>query len=194
MKPYNRKVRNLERRIESYENKITKKQEKIQKLADEYPYGPGKTPKSDKKANKNVNDRKKLKMEKSELTSKLTGYKKELKEIKTYKEEIKKIFDFKSLKASMNKFHKIYDKKEELPTFVYEFLKNLLKKIERALAFTQDPSIPKTNNLVELFYKVTFPGKIKRIYRTLEGAQNRIRMNNLRWMERNVIQKHEKIC
>ena len=191
MKPYNKKVRALERRIESYENKITKKQEKIKKLAEEYPYGPGKTPKSDKKANKNVNDRRKLKMEKSELSSKLAEYTKELKEIKMYKDEIKKIFKFKSLKASMNKFHSIYDKNEELPTFVYEFLKNLLKKIERALAFTQDPSIPKTNNLVELFYKVTFPGKIKRIYRTLEGAQNRIRMNNLRWMERNVIQKHE---
>ena len=59
------------------------------------------------------------------------------------------------------------------------------------MAFTKDPSIPKTNNLIELFYKVTFPGKIKRIYRTVEGVENKIRMNNIRWMERNVIQKHE---
>ena len=85
------------------------------------------------------------------------------------------------------------DKKNELPDFIYDFLKNLLKKTERVLAFTKDESLPKTNNLVELFYKVTFPGKIKRIYRTIEGAMNRIRLNNIKWMEKNVIERHQKI-
>ena len=130
-------------------------------------------------------------MEKSDLSSKLSKYEKELNEIIEYKEEIKKIFDFKTLKVSMNKFNKIWSKKEELPTIIYDFLENLRKKINRALAFAKDASIPKTNNLIELFYKVTFLGKIKRIYRTIEGVENRIRMNNIRWMERNVIQKYE---
>ena len=67
------------------------------------------------------------------------------------------------------------------------FLKKLLKKIDRAVQFVNDNNIPKTNNLVELFYRVTFPGKIKRIFRTYEGAMNRIRLNNIRWMERNVL-------
>ena len=191
MRPLMKKVRGIEKRIEGLENNISKKQEKIKKLKAEYPYKQGRPPKSDKKVCKNVEDRRKLKMEKSELTSKLSKYKKYLKEINEYKEEIKKIFDFKTLKASMNKFNKIWSKKEELPTIIYDFLKNLRKKINRALAFTKDASIPKTNNLIELFYKVTFPGKIKRIYRTIEGVENRIRMNNIRWMERNVIQKYE---
>ena len=131
-------------------------------------------------------------MGKSDLTTQLSQYNKELKELIENKEEIKKIFKFKTLKASMNKFNKLYDKKEELPSIIRDFLKNLSKKIDRALEFTKDKSIPKTNNLVELFYKVTFPGKIKRIYRTIEGVENRIRMNNIRWMERNVIEYHEK--
>ena len=38
-----------------------------------------------------------------------------------------------------------------------------------ALAFTNDELLPKTNNLVELFYKITFPEKIKRIYITVKG-------------------------
>ena len=130
-------------------------------------------------------------MEKSELTSKLSKYKKELKKINEYKEEIKKIFDFKTLNVSMNKFNKIWSKKEDLPTLIYDFLENLRTKINRALAFAKDASIPKTNNLIELFYKVTFLGKIKRIYRTIEGVENRIRMNNIRCMERNVIQNYE---
>ena len=138
-----------------------------------------------------MDDRKNLRMEKSGLATKLNQLNNELDEIIYYKNEIKKIFNFKTLKGSMNKFNKLFDKKEELPTIIYDFLNNLSKKIDRALQFTKDKSIPKTNNLIELFYKVTFPGKIKRIYRTLEGAQNRIRMNNIRWMERNVLKKYE---
>ena len=77
--------------------------------------------------------------------------------------------------------------KEDVPNVIYDFLKKLLKKIDRAVQFVNDNNIPKTNNLVELFYRVTFPGKIKRIFRTYEGAMNRIRLNNIRWMERNVL-------
>ena len=56
----------------------------------------------------------------------------------------------------------------------------------------KDRKIPKTNNLVELFFKVTFPGKIKRIYRTYEGALNKIKLDNLIWIEKNVIEYHQK--
>ena len=191
MRPLTKKIRGLKRRIEGIENKINKKQEKIDKLKAEYPYKQGRPPKSDKKACKNVDNRKILNMEKSDLSSKLSKYEKELNEIIEYKDKIKKIFTFKTWKTCINRFNKLLDKKDELPTIIYDFLKNLSKKIDRALAFTKDPSIPKTNNLIELFYKVTFPGKIKRIYRTVEGVENKIRMNNIRWMERNVIQKHE---
>ena len=119
-------------------------------------------------------------------------YNNEKTQILYYKDRIKKIFDVKSYKTGINKINKLLDKKDELPDFIHDFLKNLLNKIERALAFTKDESLPKTNNLVELFYKVTFPGKIKRIYRTVEGAKNRIRLNNIKWMEKNVIERHIK--
>lgn len=186
------KVKILEKRIESHKTKINKKQDKINQLKAEYPYKQGRPPKTDTKACKNLEDRKQLKMEKSELTSQLKQYKKELKELTTYKDKIKTMFKSKTLKTAMNRFNRMWDKKEELPQIIHDFLKSLSKKINRALEFTQDKYIPKTNNLVELFYKVTFPGKIKRIYRTIEGVENRIRMNNIHWMERNVIEYHEK--
>ena len=102
-------------------------------------------------------------MEKSQLISKLSKYKKDLKEKMNTKKKSRKYLISKTLKVSMNRFNKIWNKKEELPTIIYDFLKNLRKKINRALTFTKEASIPKTNNLIELFYKVTFPGKIKRI-------------------------------
>ena len=59
------------------------------------------------------------------------------------------------------------------------------------MQFVNDNNIPKTNNLVELFFKVTFPGKIKKIYRTYEGALNKIKLDDLRWIEKNVIEFHK---
>ena len=193
MKPVNKRINILERKIKSYKKKIEENKQKIQKLEAQYPYKQGRPPKYDNKAQKNINKRNKLKRENSEYTQKLNKYNNEKTQILHYKERIKKIFDIKSYKTGINKINRLLDKKDELPDFIHDFLKNLLKKIERALAFTKDESLPKTNNLVELFYKVTFPGKIKRIYRTVEGAMNRIRLNNIKWMERNVIERHMKI-
>ena len=64
-----------------------------------------------------------------------------------------------------------------------------LFEIDKALQFLKDKKIPKTNNLVELLFKVTFPGKIKRIYRTYAGAITQIKLDDLKWIERNVLQK-----
>ena len=50
----------------------------------------------------------------------------------------------------------------------------------------------KNNNLVELLFKVTFPGKIKRIYRTYAGAVTQIKLDDLKWIERNVLKKPDK--
>ena len=72
----------------------------------------------------------------------------------------------------------------ELPNIIKDFLKNLEKKIDYTLNHTIDRNIPKTNNLIELIYRTTFPGKIKRIFRTLKGAKRQIKANNIRWMEK----------
>ena len=193
MKPINKRINILERKIKSHKNKIEENNQKIQILKAKYPHKQGRPPKKDNKAQKNINNRKNLKRENSQYTQKLSKYNNEKTQILHYKDRIKKIFDVKSYKTGINKINKLLDKKDELPDFIHDFLKNLIKKIERALAFTKDESLPKTNNLVELFYKVTFPGKIKRIYRTVEGAMNRIRLNNIKWMEKNVIERHQKI-
>ena len=123
--------------------------------------------------------------------TKLQDVIKKIRNLKMYKERIKVILRVKNLKTAINKLNKLL-KEKDLPEFIEKFLNNLLKKIDRAIQFVNDGNISKTNNLIELFFKVTFPGKIKRIYRTYEGAMNRFRLNNIRWMKRNVIEKYEK--
>ena len=53
------------------------------------------------------------------------------------------------------------------------------------LNHTLNKDIPSTNNLLEGFYKITLPVKLKKIFVTYKGAMNRIVLNNIRWMKRN---------
>ena len=191
MQPLNNKIRSLEKTIERSQSQIDQKTARIIKLKSEYPYKQGKPPKDDTKANDNITERKKLKRERTRLRDKITRCNKKIRNLKMYKERIKVILRVKTLKTAINKLNKLL-KEKDLPEFIEKFLNNLLKKIDRAIQFVNDGNIPKTNNLIELFFKVTFPGKIKRIYRTYEGAMNRIRLNNTRWMKLNVIEKYEK--
>jgi len=57
----------------------------------------------------------------------------------------------------MKYFNQLNDKLEELPPIIKDFIKKLSKKINKALNYLNDKNIPKTNNLVELLFKITFP-------------------------------------
>ena len=48
------------------------------------------------------------------------------------------------------------------------------------LNHTLNKDILSTNNLLEGFYKITLPRKIKKIFVTYKGAMNRIALNNIR--------------
>ena len=92
----------------------------------------------------------------------------------------------------MKYFNQLNDKLEELPPIIKDFIKKLSKKINKALNYLNDKNIPKTNNLVELLFKITFPGKIKRIYRTNAGAITQIKIDDLKWIENHVLNKTSK--
>ena len=53
-----------------------------------------------------------------------------------------------------------------MPEIIQDFMKKLSKKPEITLNHTKNQKIPSTNNITKLFFGVTFPGKIKRIFRT----------------------------
>ena len=186
LNPY---INTKNRLIESLTKANEKKEAKIDELKKEMPLKRGRPKKSDKKANKNLEKRKKLKQQIDENKEKIRKYKAKIKEHLEYKETIKKIFRAKSLKTAMKYFNQLNDKLEELPPIIKDFIKKLSKKINKALNYLNDKNIPKTNNLVELLFKVTFPGKIKRIYRTYAGAITQIKIDDLKWIEQNVLKK-----
>ena len=185
-------IQRKNRKIESLTQQNQNKKNKIEELKNIQPLKRGRKKKTDTKANNNLNKRKKLKKEISENSEKIRKYKAQIKELLNYKKKIQKIFKAKTLKTGMKHFKELKEKLNELPKVIQEYIKKLDKKIDKVLEQAQDRNIPKTNNLVELFFKVTFPGKIKRIYRTYEGALNKIKLDDLRWTEKNVIEYHQK--
>ena len=189
LNPY---INTKRRLIDSLTKSNEKKEAKIEELKSKITLKRGRPKNSDKKLKNNITKRKKLKSEIDENKEKIRKYKAKIKEHLEYKETIKKIFRAKTFKTAMKYYHQLYDKLEELPQIIKDFIKTLSKKINKALEYTKDKKIPKTNNLVELLFKVTFPGKIKRIYRTYAGAITQIKLDDLKWIERNVLKKPDK--
>ena len=94
------------------------------------------------------------------------------------------IFKSKTEKTARKRFNEIYNQLEKLPEEIKEFMKHLSKYFDKAIQHTINREIPSTNNLIEGFYKITLPGKIKRIFKTYRGLLIRVTLNNIRWTGR----------
>ena len=103
------------------------------------------------------------------------------------KKDIKKI----EKQDAKREFNRLYNQLNFLPEEVAKFVKNLKKDFDKTINHIRRKDIPKTNNLLEGFFKITFPKKYKRIFRTENGVKNYLRHMQIRWYERNVL--HEKI-
>ena len=55
----------------------------------------------------------------------------------------------------INRFERLYAKKKEMPEEIRKFLKNLKDHLDDELNHTLNKNIQSTNNLIELFYKIT---------------------------------------
>ena len=187
MKYLQKDVNRLNRKIKSLNNKIKHNKDKIEQLKKQGPIKKGRVNKKDKKIIKNREKRKQLQQQNNQYGMKLRKYKKELKLLVKYKEQISMIFKAKTLKTALKRFNKLKQDKDKLPQIVYDFIEKLDKKIERSLQHTIDRNIPKTNNLAELVFRTTFPKKIKTIFRTPKGAIRQIKLNNIKWTRNNVL-------
>ena len=89
----------------------------------------------------------------------------------------------------IKRFKELWTIKDELSDEIRKHLKNLKNYLHEALWHTLNKDVPRTNNLIESFYKATLPRKIKYIYVTYDGLMDRIMLADLRWTENTVRQK-----
>ena len=182
----------LERQLKNKENKLKETEEKIQQL-EKLSKGqkPGPIPLKDKKRRKNKEKLKKKKQEKKKLKKEIKEIKKKLGEYEYYNNKISEIFTYDTVEKAKKEFNRIYNQLDFLPEEIAKFIKNLKKDFDKTINHIKRNDIPKTNNLLEGFFKITFPKKYKRRFRTEQGVKNYLRHMRIRWYERNVL--HEKI-
>ena len=185
--PSFKKIRKLEKRIETIKNTIKDNEEKIGELKK---YGKGKhgpPRKTDKKWKRNIRKRKKLDSENKRLRKELKQKRKELKEQKDIDERISNIYDVDSQKEANRRFNTIHNQINQFDEDTQKFLKNLDKKFDRTTTYFRNSQIPRTNNKIEGYFKITLPKYLKRTYRTRKGLIRWIRLQKIKWTKRNVI-------
>ena len=182
----------LERQLKNKENKLKETEEKIQQL-EKLSKGqkPERIPQKDKKRRKNKQKLKKKKQEKTKLKKEIKKINKKLDEYEYYNNKISEIFTYNTVEKAKTEFNRIYNQLDFLPEEIAKFIKNLKKDFDKTINHIKRNDIPKTNNLLEGFFKITFPKKYKRRFRTEQGVKNYLRHMRIRWYEHNVL--HEKI-
>ena len=182
-----KKHNQINRKIKTLNNDIEELEKEIKEISKKYKGQKGRTRKDDTQRQKDNKKKKNLKRQLSEKKAQRKKYTNRLKFDDSLVEKISLIFKSKTEKTARKRFQKLYDKLDDLPKEIKEFLENLSKYLDRAIQHTINNEIPSTNNLIEGFYKTTLPRKIKRIFKTYRGLLIRITLNNIRWINRCVI-------
>lgn len=175
----------LKRKIKKAKEKIPELEKELKELQEKYKGKVGRIQKTDKKRQKDKARMKELKKEISKKKAEIRKSKKQIKDDKKIIKRISLIFKSKTYETAHNRFNRLYAIKNDLREEIGNFLERLKGYLDSTLNHTINNDIPSTNNLLEGFYKITFPRKIKKIFVTYHGAMNRIALNNIRWMKRN---------
>ena len=181
----------LKRKIKSINKKIDKKENELIVLNEKYTGCIGRPKKDDKKRKKDIAKMKKLKREISDLKAEKRKHKHQIKEDNKYVKKISRLLKSKTYDKGIELFNELWDIKDTLSKKIALHLENLKGYLHQALTHTLFDDVPRTNNLIESFYKRTIPRKIKNIYTTYDGLVNRMILADLRWTE-NAIRKQIK--
>ena len=76
---------------------------------------------------------------------------------------------------------------DERPKELRGFINKLPDKIEKLLLHTLYEDVPKTNNIIELYYLTTLNRHDKKKYKTIDGVMEETLLKTLRWEMRVVL-------
>lgn len=72
-------------------------------------------------------------------------------------------------------------------------MRKLGKDLDSTLSHIENENIPKTNNWLELFFKIVFPKKYRNRFKTIKGATQFLRARKIKWYENIVLKEEIKI-
>ena len=121
----------------------------------------------------------------SKLNKKISKLNHENEEIAMYMDRISLIFKSKKFTTAENRLNRLLEIKDKIPEVLVDSLSNLKRKFDKLTKHIENDKIPNTNNWIELFFKLTCPGKLKKYYKTDKGLDRKTRINRSRWNLRN---------
>lgn len=184
--------RSIERKIQSNKNKIEKNKEQINKYYKKYS-GQGKIKKTDKKRRKHKDRTTQRERENIRLNKDNKDLKKTYDEFDDLSERISEIFKQDTIKDAKRRFNILYNQIEHIPEEVAKFLRNLKKDLDATLSYIENENIPKTNNWLELFFKIVFPKRYRNRFKTTKGVKRFLRSGKIKWYENVVLHEEIKI-
>ena len=189
-KPVWKRQKRIQKKIKSNINKIEKNKEKIEQYYLKYKGQCKKIGNTNPKRRKERDKVTDMEDENKKLKSDNIKLKKEYDEYEDYNRRIFEIFDQDTIKNAKRRFNILNNQIEHLPDEVAKFIRNLGKDLDNALSHIENVNIPKTNNWLELFFKIVFPKKYRNRFKTIKGVTRFLRMGKIRWYE-NVVLKEE---
>ena len=179
----------LEQKKQRNQNKINKNKEKIQEYYEKYK---GQPPRFKNKDPRRKEKDKIIKMEKENRTLQKENSKiqKEINQYENYNEKISEIFKQETFKNAKLRYSILKNQIEHLPDEIAKFITKLGKDLDNTLSHIENENIPKTNNWLELFFKIVFPKKYRKRFKTTEGVKRFLRNGKIKWYE-NIVLKTE---
>jgi len=179
-------IRKFTRKNKSKYHKLDEINEKIHKKLEKYK--PTRGPITDKKQKKLHDDIKTLEKEIKNIKKQIKHNKKQIKELNNYLERISNIFKAENIKLSKGRLSHLANNIQFLPDSVATSVKRIKNNFNELTQYLNNEVIPKTNNMIELYFKTTLPRQLKRRYRTIRGLKRRLKSARIRWIHRNVLQ------
>lgn len=111
-------------------------------------------------------------------------------ELLYYLLKFSEIFQSEDKKEARRRLNILKNKIQFLPRSVATMVKRIDYNFNELTLYYEYEGIPKTNNNIELYFKTTLPGYLKRRYRTIKGLKRRLQTARTRWIHRVVLKKN----
>lgn len=184
-------IKRINRNNKNKYMKLEKINEKLTKKLEEYKPTKGRIKEEEQKE---IHDLiKELEQEIREIKKEIKLNKKQIKELNRYLERISNIFEAENMTIARGRLTRLTNNTEHMPKCVTKSTKRIERNFTELTQFIQNELIPKTNNLIELYFKTTLPKQLKRRYRTIKGLLRRLKSARIRWIHRNVLENEEPI-
>ena len=185
--------RQMKRKILSNNLKIEQNQKVISDYYTEYNGKRGRIGENDTKRRKKYNKMRNKESENKKLNKKNSKLNKKIKEYEDLDERCSEIFAQDTVKNAQRRINILNNQIEFLPEPHARFIRRISKNPDPYLSHIENPLIPKTNNLLELFFNIVFPKKYRNIFKTDAGVKRFLRSGKIRWYENIVFNEKIKI-